>query len=111
MPEWTTSVTQFNCPFLYELTITENGAERALTSADLAVVTFDNLTGEIQIATSDFTYDTIEWTFKVTKTSQLSTTAQREASVSIEVTFKDICWDSTLVAPQFIQSSLTFDLY
>ena len=45
------------------------------------------------------------------KTSLLSASAHREAAYAISVSFEDVCWESTLVAPSFFTSSLTYDLF
>ena len=47
----------------------------------------------------------------MTKTSILSNTDAKSAAYSISIDFKDICWESTLIAPQFTENSLSFDLF
>ena len=106
-PAWVSSVREIDCPFLHTLEIQQTSGR----IQDLSAITFDKADGSIIIATNDFAYDAVRLTLTVTKTSILSLTDASSAAHKISVGFKDICWESNLVAPQFVVNELSFDLY
>ena len=107
---WITTGSQFLCPFDLSIEVIERNDKKGISAPD-QIYDFDNQIGSLTIEATDFTYHGVQWTFKVTKTSLLSKTTERSASYEVDVEFKDLCYESVLKPPQFLQKKLVFDLF
>lgn len=100
-----------SCPTKDALQIVEGGSARTPSETDLKVVKYDQVASLLTVDVSDFAYDGKTWTIQVSRRGVLSLNNSPAATISITVTFKDICWDSELSAPAFISKSVNFELY
>ena len=89
----------------------EDGETRSPSTDDFEIISYDPLDGKLMIETEDFGLHGRSWTLRVTRRSLLSTMAQNQATNFLTIRFKDVCWESALVAPQFIYTGVSFELY
>jgi len=94
-----TNVSQFGCPFTCELSIKEREMKRTPTAEDYKVISFDKTASLLKIEATNFDLHGRTWTIELTKRSVLSNEPEKAASHLIVVKFKDLCYDSQLVAP------------
>lgn len=117
-PTWTSSVDFFTCPAKFEIYRIDDtsGARRALTPAEVAVLTFDPVNGFVDLETNDFSLVGETWVIWLTKESIYSSAAQVDligplGIYVIEISFFDACADAGLTAAAFAETEVTFDLF
>ena len=72
------------------------------------MISLDSVTHEIYIASDVRELDGQQWTLKI---SVSSSSGSQSLSTEFDVVFRDACWEATLTAATFSQSSYVFELY
>lgn len=108
-PTWTSAIN--GCPTFFDIEIDENGIWRPLNAAELAVISFNSADGSFSFQTSDYQLDGQIWLLNVFKKSTYSVVPSGKGEYIFDLEFRDICWDSTLTAAQFLLTAYTYDLW
>ena len=98
------------CPSTYEVRRVLGGIDFPLAATELAVLTFDDSNGQLDILTSDTSLDNTVWTLKLFLRSTYSTDPMQDGVIEFDVTFQDGCWASTLTASVAPDPNV-YDLY
>ena len=76
---------------------------------DKSVLTLNIDDGSLEILTEDLSLDGQEWKIKLFKESVYS--EQETGTFTFTINFRDICWDSELLASQFTDYAPKFNLW
>lgn len=111
VPTWSTTIP--DCPVTYEIGRIDEltGQERPLSLDELAVITFNPSDGQMSYSTSNYGLDGQTWTIRLYLRSTYSVTSQREGDYLFDIEFRDVCWETVLVAAEFQNPNYVFDLW
>ena len=108
-PSWNSVIA--GCPTFFDIEIDDGGVWRPLSAAELAVISFNSADGSFSFQTSDYALDGQIWLLNVFKKSTYSIGVAGKGEYIFDLEFRDICWDSTLTAAQFLQLDYIYDLW
>jgi len=109
MPTWSHS--EEGCPIEYLVSRVVGGVERPLSADEETVLKHFNTTGWLDLETSDYALDGEVWTIRLFMRSSFSKSPLRDGAHIFDIEFRDICWDSKLLAASFEEAFMLYEVW